>query len=89
MGYQNPCEGCGQVHCHSKACARWRVRYLYRQAQINAYAKHHGIVPDSPDYVRGQDPCIGCAREEVCTSFCRAKADYWDYFRTEILRKWG
>lgn len=38
--YPDPCVGCTQ-RCNSGGigCNAWRIRYLYRQKQINAYAR--------------------------------------------------
>lgn len=83
--YPDPCIGCEREKC-PKNCVRWKTRYLYRQSQINAYAKHHGIVPGSPEYVTGQNPCDICPRSEVCANICRARANYWDE-RMALVRK--
>lgn len=83
--YPDPCMSCTRQKC-PKNCVRWKTRYLYRQAQINAYAKHHGIVPGSPKYVQGQNPCEICPRNEVCANICRARANYWDE-RMALVRK--
>ena len=39
--YPSPCIGCKRENdCHHyQKCQKWRTRYLYRQKQINAYAK--------------------------------------------------
>ena len=37
MNYPSPCDSC-ENPCNS-GCADWRIRYLYRQKQINAYAR--------------------------------------------------
>ena len=40
--YPSPCEKCprdGTHTCTYKECKPWLIRYLYRQKQINAYAK--------------------------------------------------
>ena len=35
--YPSPCDKCTeQKGCHG--CTDWKIRYLYRQKQINAYA---------------------------------------------------
>lgn len=54
--YPDPCLACERTSC-PKNCLAWKTRYLYRQAQINAYAKHHGIVPGAPEYKPGKNPC--------------------------------
>lgn len=75
--YPDPCIACERTSC-PKNCAAWRTRYLYRQAQINAYAKHNGIVPGAPEYKPGKNPCVDCARNEECSSICKARAAWWD-----------
>lgn len=84
--YPDPCAGCAREQCRAKNCIKWKTRYLYRQKQINAYAKHYGIVPGSPDYVEGQNPCDVCLRNDVCANICQARADYWDE-RMALVRK--
>ena len=40
--YPSPCDKCpkeGTNYCNYKDCQPWRTRYLYKQKQINAYAK--------------------------------------------------
>ena len=39
--YPSPCEKCPcEKTCHRyQSCQAWKTRYLYRQNQINAYAK--------------------------------------------------
>lgn len=85
MSYPDPCIGCTISKC-SNMCQKWRTRYLYRQKQINAYARKSGIVPDAPVYELGKNPCCGCRWEETCDSICVARARYWDD-RMRILRK--
>lgn len=75
--YPNPCDICTVRNCTTK-CLRWRTRYLFRQKQINAYAKKNGIMPDAPVYKDGQNPCEGCKWAETCDSICVARAQYWD-----------
>ena len=41
--YPSPCESCTREHCGEKSCEAWKKRYLYRQKQINAYAKKLGL----------------------------------------------
>ena len=85
--YPNPCDTCGKDKSGcTHHCEAWRIRYLFRQNQINAYAKHHGIVPGAPDYTKGKNPCEECARSESCCTVCRARADYWDE-RMALVRK--
>lgn len=44
--YPHPCEKCDKSeNCTQyRKCDKWRTRYLYRQKQINAYAKR--VLPD-------------------------------------------
>lgn len=77
MSYPDPCISCTRTAC-LKNCGAWKKRYLYRQKQINAYARQSGIVPDAPVYEPGKNPCQGCRREETCDSICVARAKYWD-----------
>ena len=44
--YPNPCDKCAlnDKGCNYKKCNAWLTRYLYRQKQINAYAKK--VLPD-------------------------------------------
>ena len=41
--YPSPCGRCTREHCREKNCLAWKTRYLYRQKQINAYAKQLGL----------------------------------------------
>lgn len=43
MSYPSPCIKCTKATCQEKNCDAWRIRYLYRQKQINAYAKKCGL----------------------------------------------
>lgn len=83
--YPSPCDTCDKTRC-AKDCIPWRTRYLYRQKQINAYARQKGIVPGSPKYSAGQNPCDSCARADACTMICAARAKYWDE-RMKLVRK--
>ena len=42
MAYPSPCDTCKEANCKGVHCDRWRIRYLYRQKQINGYAKKIG-----------------------------------------------
>lgn len=44
--YPNPCDNCEQSEdCRQyRRCQKWRTRYLYKQKQINGYAKK--VLPD-------------------------------------------
>lgn len=41
--YPSPCDTCTRAKCLQTDCEPWRIRYLYRQKQINAYAKKLGL----------------------------------------------
>ena len=41
--YPSPCNTCKREVCLQKDCEPWKIRYLYRQRQINAYAKKLGL----------------------------------------------
>lgn len=41
--YPSPCEKCKRKMCSGKTCEDWKIRYLYRQKQINAFAKKCGL----------------------------------------------
>jgi hypothetical protein len=41
--YPSPCLKCTKEICREKECLPWKIRYLYRQKQINAYAKRCGL----------------------------------------------
>lgn len=51
--YPSPCETCIRTKCLGTDCEPWRIRYLYRQKQINAYAKKLGLT--IPNERRGKD----------------------------------
>lgn len=54
--YPSPCESCTKEYCREKNCEAWKIRYLYRQKQINAYAKKLGIVIDGERVADGTAP---------------------------------
>ena len=76
--YPNPCEKCTAQRCNQVKCIHWKMRYMYRQNQINAYAKKNGIMPEAPEYKAGVNPCAGCRWSENCDSICVARAKWWD-----------
>ena len=41
--YPSPCDTCEATYCRGKDCERWLINYLWRQKQINAYAKKCGL----------------------------------------------
>lgn len=44
--YPSPCDTCTLGECKGVKCDPWRIRYLYLQKQINAYAEKIGIHVD-------------------------------------------
>lgn len=85
--YPSPCDKCTeQKGCHG--CTDWKIRYLYRQKQINAYAAEmrkpkplakNKLRYEHTDIVRqylATHPCAGCKRESVCDTPC-AKFMLW------------
>lgn len=39
----SPCDTCEVTYCRGKDCERWLINYLWRQKQINEYAKKCGL----------------------------------------------
>lgn len=98
--YPNPCDSCEKACSQGRGCERWRIRYLYRQKQINLYttksrptvcAKDNTeyFCYEHPDTVREyieNGPCKGCYFEKTCDTPCGAYLRWWDV-RMEWLRK--
>ena len=98
--YPNPCDVCDKADsCNlGYGCEDWRIRYLYRQKQINAHAKAQAVriptgqktfVYEHPDLIWRyivDGPCKGCKAELVCDMPCPAYLNWWDA-RMEIARK--
>ena len=87
----DPCLTCDKNKnndCHRNHCGKWKAKYLYRQEQINAYAQHNGIVPGAPEYTPGKNPCDDCARSEVCSNICKARAAWWDECIRRAKENW-
>lgn len=92
--YLNPCDSCEKAEdCRlGYGCDRWKIRYLYRQKQINAYARKladhtykpepgKAFVYEHPDIIRRylrNGPCGHCQREKVCEDPCPAYWRWWD-----------
>ena len=99
MNYPSPCEKC---HREGKCggCNDWKIRYRYRQKQINAFAKKSYEVKvrplpknkfcyNHPDHVKRwlrESPCTGCHAETVCDVACPAYLRWYDA-RMQIARR--
>ena len=99
MNYPSPCETCDkQYGC--RGCKDWEIRYRYRQAQINAYAKRacagkikplpvNKFCYSHPNEVSRwlkESPCTGCNAEAVCETACPAYLRWYDA-RMQIARR--
>lgn len=91
MSYPNPCNTCAKVDtCQIKyGCQEWRIRYLYRQKQVNAYAKKHGILPTTVVELPTEDPCQKCSQNEFCDRICPARAAWWDVCMEKLRGRLG
>ena len=90
MGYPSPCDKCTRTTCSGLRCDRWKIRYLYRQKQINGYAKKNykkmpktreKFLYEHPDIIRQylkEGPCMCCKIKETCDTPCPAYARWWD-----------
>lgn len=101
MNYPNPCYACEKAdssRCSGVSCGRWRMRYLCRQKQINAYArKIAGRVkvntkawvymhPDEYKRYLATDPCEGCIAQQICDTPCEKRTAWWDA-NLEVVRR--
>lgn len=100
MSYPSPCDTCQTPCTGGYGCEAWRIRYRYRQKQINAFAKkimqpamrikkHAAFAYDHPDDVRRYlrtSPCIGCQMEKHCDIPCLVYLNWYDA-RMAITRK--
>lgn len=98
--YPNPCDSCKKPDGCSGGygCQAWRIRYRYRQKQINAYGRKlmqggsgetSVFVYPHPDETRrylADGPCKACKAESVCDTPCPAYLRWWDA-RMQITRK--
>ena len=77
--YPDPCEACErEKRCNG--CEPWRIRYLYRQKQINAYAKKRKeeylstrfvyLHPNEVYRFLRECPCGKCGKEPDCDIPC-------------------
>lgn len=90
--YPSPCESCAKEKtCQlGYGCEAWRIRYLYRQKQINAYAKFLRkeatknpvkfvyLHPDEARAALKEWPCKGCQYEASCDIPCVEYLKWWD-----------
>lgn len=101
MTYPSPCEKCTRSSCNvggSTGCDAWQIRYLYRQKQINAYARkvcQPKVVisakfccrhPDEERRYLQHSPCEGCKINKICNTPCAAYLQWWDA-RMEWVRR--
>jgi len=100
MSYPSPCDTCQNPCDGGDGCEKWRIRYRYRQKQINAFAKQilrpvlqfrkpNGFAYDHPDDVRRylrSNPCSGCQLEATCDQPCLVYLHWYDA-RMSIARK--
>lgn len=96
--YPHPCETCEKAKtCRTMTgCAAWKIRYRYRQKQINAYAKRKKeeifatkFAYQHPDETRRylqQWPCEHCEQAEDCDIPCGKYMD-WYNARIEVAKK--
>lgn len=52
--YPSPCEKCTAKICQGTRCEPWKIRYLYRQKQINAYARKIGVMSEKEGKEHGK-----------------------------------
>ena len=95
--YPDPCLVCDNT-CRGCGCTKWRIRYLYRQKQINEYAKKIlrkkapktiGFAYSHPDHVAkwlSVSPCNGCKAEHICDTPCEEYLR-WYNARINLARK--
>ena len=96
--YPSPCDGCTVTSCPGTKCGRWKIRYLFRQKQINAKGKslvgavrekaNAWVYPHPDEYRRylATDPCDGCIVQNICDSPCEKRIAWWNA-KMEIVRK--
>lgn len=100
MNYPDPCIACKRVgqKCTYQKCTAWKTRYIYRQKQINAFARRPVRLAavdgrrvfryEHPDIIReylAHGPCRHCKAAEVCGTPCPAYWSWWDA-RMEWMR---
>lgn len=98
--YPSPCEKCEKNSTKCIGCDAWRIRYRYRQKQINAMARRlvqpvvnkNYFCYSHPDDVREflqRGPCVDCKAEQLCSIPCRAYWQWWDMRMAYMRRKLG
>ena len=87
--YPSPCEKCDKTY-RCQGCDNWKIRYLYRQKQINAYAArlpkpkvkaNDKLRYEHPDIVRQymrSNPCAGCSQRDTCDIPCAAYLHWYN-----------
>lgn len=86
MSYPSPCDSCPKTSCR-QGCSRWKIRYLYRQKQINAYAKSQGEKPLKIEFSRS--PCSNCTAQEYCDYPCKGYLRWYNSRMEAIRRRYG
>lgn len=98
MTYPSPCDSCPRCFA-TNGCDAWRIRYRYRQRQINAYARKicqpqpvevKAFCYAHPDEVRRylqHSPCEGCKVNKICDTPCAAYLQWWDAWMGWFRRK--
>lgn len=99
IDYPSPCEKCTAKICQGTRCEPWKIRYLYRQKQINAYArkiagrvqiKTNAWVYMHPDEYRrylAKDPCDGCIASNICDTPCDRWVVWWNERMDAVRRR--
>ena len=97
--YPSPCDTCEKADSCALGygCEDWRIRYMYRQKQINIYARNlYSEKPsgqaffcyEHPDEKRrylAEGPCKRCTAAEMCSTPCPAYLRWWDA-RMQIIK---
>lgn len=84
--YPSPCDTCTRDTCSQTKCQPWRTRYLYRQKQINAFAKKIGVEPTEKPPI--ENPCNTYTNDD-CHKICKARALYWDAAMEKLRKRMG
>lgn len=85
--YPSPCIACQKENC-LHGCEAWRIRYLYRQNQINAYARKV-LKPVPRKLDPNLRPCDGCSVDENCDKPCQAYLRYYNHRMAQIRKRCG